>query len=128
MSAASLKKDTPEFVADAAYQPEGEEHLKKLFDLFRQIGDVLAGCEEGDPKATGLMEAQTVVVRTAAAVPARTMRDLLYKLALWRWDAPNLDKPTDEMCRGEAVAYSAFRDLVKALGENDLLKDFDKAN
>ena len=128
MSVASLKNDMPDRAADAAPGPEGDDHLKKLFDLFRQIGDVLADCEDGDARAAGLMEAQTVVVRTAAAVPARTMRDVLYKLALWRWDAPDLDKPTDEMCRGEAVAYSAFRDLVKALGENDLLKDFDKAN
>lgn len=128
MSVASLTKDLPDLAAADAPAPEGDEHLKKLFDLFRQIGAALADCEDGDPKAAGLIEAQTVVVRTAAAVPARTMRDVLYKLAIWRWDAPDLDKPTDEMSRGEAVAYSAFRDLVKALGEDTVLKDFDKAN
>lgn len=127
MSAASLRKDVPDLPATAV-QPEGDDHLKKLFDLYRQIGEVLAGCEDGDAKTAGLIEAQTVVIRTAAAVPVRTTRDVLYKLALWRWEAPELDKSTDEMSRGDAVAYSAFRDLAKALGEENVLKDFDKAN
>ena len=67
-------------------------------------------------------------MRTAATLPARCTRDLLYKLALWRWDAADLDQPVEDMNRADAVLYSVFMDLVKMLGARDVLKDFDKTN
>lgn len=109
-----------------------EDHHEKLFNVYRQIDSVLGDCagtdEEDDEKAPGLIEAQTVVIRTACALPARSLRDLLYKLALWRWDAPELDQPVEKMNRSDAIAYSAFRDLAKMLNETLVLKDFDKAS
>jgi len=109
-----------------------DDHHEKLFEVFRQIDSAIAECESGneaeDGRAASLIEAQTVIIRTAAALPARCMRDLLYKLAIWRWDAPELDQPVEEMGRADAIAYSAFLDLSKMLGERDVLKDFDKTN
>ncbi len=108
-----------------------EDHHEKLFDVFRQIDAAIADSGSGaddEGKAASLIEAQTVIIRTAAALPARCMRDLLYKLAIWRWDAPELDQPTEDMGRADAIAYSAFLDLSKMLGERDVLKDFDKTN
>lgn len=108
-----------------------DDHHEKLFDVFRQIDAAIAECGAGpddEARAESLIEAQTVIIRTAAALPARCMRDLLYKLAIWRWDAPELDQPTEEMGRADAIAYSAFLDLSKMLGERDVLKDFDKTN
>ncbi|GJL92892.1 hypothetical protein [Hyphococcus sp.] len=109
-----------------------EDHHEKLFDVFRQIDAAIAECSSGDAaddsRAANLIEAQSVVIRTAAALPARCMRDLLYKLAIWRWDAPEIEQPVKEMGRSDAIAYSAFLDLSKMLGERDVLKDFDKTN
>ena len=108
------------------------DHHEKLFDVFRQIDAAIAECGSDDEaeqgRAASLIEAQTVIIRTAAALPARCMRDLLYKLAIWRWDAPELDQPVEDMGRADAIAYSAFLDLSKMLGERDVLKDFDKTN
>ncbi len=129
MAVASLRQEISEIEAEAIRPDATETHLGKLFELFRRIESVLADCapdEEGDAKAAGLIEAQSVVMRTAAAVPARSMQDLLYKLAFWRWDAPDLDKPTEDMSRSDAIVYSAFRDLVKTLDDKSVLKDFDK--
>lgn len=109
-----------------------EDHHERLFDVFRQIDEAISACSKDDPasddKAAGLIEAQTVVMRTAASLPARCMRDLLYKLALWRWDAADLDQPVEEMNRSDAIVYSAFLDLVKMLGERDVMKGFDKTS
>jgi hypothetical protein len=109
-----------------------DDHHEKLFDVFRQIDAAIAECGSDDEaeqgRAASLIEAQTVIIRTAAALPARCMRDLLYKLAIWRWDAPELDQPVEDMGRADAIAYSAFLDLSKMLGERDVLKDFDKTN
>ncbi len=129
----SLKKDMPvdHGIADLESVAK-EDHLEKLFTVFRQIDNVLGDCagpdELGDAKAAGLIDAQTVVIRTAAALPARSMNDLLYKLALWRWDAPELDQPIEDMNRSDAIVYSAFRDLVRLLSDTTVLKGFDKAN
>ena len=133
MGVASLTKEISNSWKEGALQPDArEDHLEKLFAVFRQIDEVLADCtdagEEADAKAAGLIEAQTVVMRTAALLPARTARDLLYKLAIWRWDAADLDQPLSDMNRNDAVAYSAFRDLAKMLDAENVLKDFDKAN
>lgn len=131
MPVASLQRAVSEIEVEAAERSDAQEdHLEKLFNLFRQIDEVLADCsgEQGDAKAAGLIEAQTVIIRTAAVIQARCKRDLLYKLALWRWDAPDLDKPLEEMSRSDAILYSAFCDLAKTLGDETVLKDFDKAN
>ncbi len=132
MDITSLRKEIFEIQETAL--PHGdmrEDHHEKLFDVFRQIDAELADCnlEKGaaDERIASLIEAQTVVLRTAASLPARCPRDLLYKLAMWRWDA-GLDQPMEDMNRADAIAYSAFLDVVKMLGERDVLKDFDKTN
>jgi hypothetical protein len=111
-----------------------EDHHERLFEVFRKIANARdegnsggkAGGEDG--MTASLVEAGTVVSRIAAALPARCMRDLLYKLAIWRWDTPNLEQPVEDVKHADAIAYSAFLDLSKMLGARDVLKDFDKAS
>lgn len=132
MDAKVLKQEISslkDMAQDAVFSTE--DHHAKLFDVFRRIeaslGDLSAGAEpEDDSRAAGLIEAQSVVIRLAAALPARTVKDLLYKLALWRWDSAELDRPIETMNRADAIAYSAFLDLAEMLGEGSVLKDFDK--
>ncbi len=132
MDVVSLRKEISD-ITDRSASRAGmiEDHHEKLFEVFREIDAAIGRCGEGadaEQKAAGLIEAQGVVMRTAATLQARSMRDLLYKLALWRWDAADLDQPVHDMNRADAVIYSAFLDLVKMLGERDVLKDFDKTN
>ena len=109
-----------------------EDHLEKLFDVFRQIDAAIGECKTeeaaADDAAENLIDAQSVVLRLAATMPARTSRDILYKLALWRWDAADVGQHAEGMNRADAIAYSAFLDLVAMLGARDVLKDFDKAS
>ncbi|MCK5748805.1 MAG: hypothetical protein KAH44_21500 [Oricola sp.] len=133
MSVVSLKQEVSQIRSEADLNPDHpEDHLKKLFDLFRQIEASLSNCTGDDAaseeKRSGLIDAQTVVMRTASVLPARSMSDLLYKLALWRWDAADLDQPLETMSRKNAIAYSAFRDLAKMLGDDTILTDFDKTH
>ena len=112
---------------------ERTDHHQRLFAVFQKIENALTQDPNSDPteeanRIEALIEAQTVVIRTAAALPARTAKDLMYKLALWRWDAPDLDKPIEDMERADAIAYSAFRDLAVMLSDNSTLKDIDHSN
>lgn len=130
MNVSSLRKEI-EAVEDAARPETQDDHHERLFELFRKLDRELAGCGSGsdaDERSASLIEAQSVLMRTAASLPARSMRDLVFKLALWRWDAPELDRPVEQMTRADAVAYSTFRDLARLLCDDVVLKDFDKAN
>ena len=128
MNVSCLRKEI-EALQDSQRAGERDDHHERLFQTFRKIDVELAECGAGaDARAANLIEAQTVVMRMAAALPARSMRDLVFKLALWRWDAPELERPIDEMTRADAVAYSTFRDLARLLSDTSVLKDFDKAN
>jgi len=106
-----------------------EDHHEKLFRVYLEIETAMGAVDRDEDAAVeGMIEAQTAAINTAAALPARSMRDLLFKLALWRWDSPDLEMPIGEMNRADAIAYSAFRDLAAILGESDVLKEFDKRN
>ncbi len=135
MDVSSLRKEIVELQEKIRPQLSLDgDHHERLFDVFRKIATARdegnsggkAGGEDG--MTASLVEAGTVVSRTAAALPARCMRDLLYKLAIWRWDTPNLEQPVEDVKHADAIAYSAFLDLSKMLGARDVLKDFDKAS
>ena len=100
--------------------------IKKLFDLYGEVHDDLGECEQPSPKARELIRAQSVILHIASVLPAASLTDALYKLALWRWDC--LDHPNLEQQRKNAVMHSAFRDIVSLAGEDDGLKGFDKTH
>ncbi len=89
----------------------------RLEALFREYATLEERIVADPAIADGLVSAQSLVMRTAAGAPARTPRDLLFKLALWRWDAPDLQTPIETLPRYNAVAVSAFRDLTAMVGE-----------
>ncbi|MGF1542975.1 MAG: hypothetical protein ACFB00_00430 [Parvularculaceae bacterium] len=94
----------------------------RLFATYRNIETRI---RKDDQTASALIAAQTFVMRNAASLPALTLEDLLYKLALWRWDAPDLDQPSDRMTRYDAVAYGAFRDFAAMMPTTPVLTEFD---
>ncbi len=112
--------------------PREGQH-KRLFELFAELEKtIIKNGEHGfdgntETKADGLLEAQCVIMNAAASVDAHSIQDVLYKLALWRWFAPDLDHPADELEPLDAITYSAFRDLSHILKERSVLTDFDVA-
>lgn len=134
MNVTSLNQEIESIQAHAAPLIAARtDHHQQLFAVFQKIENALtqeknADAPEAATRIERLIEAQTVVIRTAATLPARTTKDLMYKLALWRWDAPDLDKPVEDMHRADAIAYSAFRDLAVMLSDNSTLKDIDHSN
>lgn len=100
-----------------------ENHHEALFDVFRKIERDLSS---GDKDRAALLSARDVLVRMSASLPARSPREILFKLALWRWTATNMDGPLDELDIHKAAALSAFRDLAAMLSETSVLKEADR--
>lgn len=122
---------------DAPMQPEiflgdGDKsnQLEILFKQWQRMQDKLsenAASSEPDAQACDhALAAQTVLMRTAAVIPGANYRELLFKLALWRWDAPELATSVDQMERHEALVYSVFRDLVELTGETMVMTELDR--
>lgn len=109
------------------------DHLKRMFRTWRDIeakiaaneADVEEGAiEKADDDAYRM--AQKALMDTAAAIRGSSLEDILYKLALWRWEAGDLGASLDEMKRGDAMVYSAFRDLAELTGESDVVTERDR--
>ncbi|WP_031554799.1 hypothetical protein [Parvularcula oceani] len=89
-----------------------------LLDLYKDIEERLE-TDQGEDEAsearrTGLLDMQEFILMVARETPARTLEQIVYKLALWRWHAPDLDG--DELQPSDAVARSSFDDLVGLTG------------
>ncbi|MBT8473807.1 MAG: hypothetical protein HKN14_13260 [Marinicaulis sp.] len=106
--------------------------LKSLFEIFVKIEKSLDLAEESSSSreleeiSGRLIEAQSHALQIAINIPARNARDLLYKLALWRWDAPEINGEHTDLKRYEAVTYSTFLDLAMIVGDDEVLKKMDR--
>ncbi|MBI1391680.1 MAG: hypothetical protein GC152_02955 [Alphaproteobacteria bacterium] len=95
---------------------------EQLFAVYRDIDALL---RDGEQSTQTLVQAMNETMRAAAEIPATTPREVLFKMALWRWDAPGIDYRLADLSRHDAVAYSAFRDLAGLLDEEAVMKDSD---
>lgn len=120
MDAGALRKEIEDLQATSS-SPNGEgleEHHQKLLELFIRIDKELdenwsnAQGPGAEAKIDSLIQAQSVIMQTAACLQAQTLRDLYYKMALWRRDTTGLDRPLSEMPRTTALAYSVYKDLA----------------
>lgn len=108
------------------------EH-RELFELFLEIekwlGDVRNDAPdshtEAETEADHMIEAQSRIMFAAAARKARTPRELLFKLALWRWDKTDVDSAIHDGRRADAIAYAVFRDLAEMTEEDSVLTTSD---
>lgn len=111
---------------DALSEPQGNSH-KELFELFVEIekwlGDTSSdpACSAAEAEADRMIEAQSKIMRAAAVKQASTPRDILFKLALWRWDKADVDMALGDGRRADAVAYSAFLDLADMTDQQSVL-------
>ena len=123
MDISRLQEEINDIRAKATPSPKKQDnHHEALFEIYRRIE---ADLQPDDEKMDALIDAQTTIMRTASTLTASSTRDLLFKFALWRWDAPELDQPLHEMKRHDAVAYSVFCDLAAMLSEVSVLTDYD---
>lgn len=105
----------------------GDQQLESLFRMYRAADAALecygrAGHSAADSACYDrVIDTQSAIMRRAVAVKASSIKGVLYKLAMWRRDAPDLNVPLDELMRYDAIAVSAFRDLASLLGEEDIL-------
>lgn len=112
-------------------QNTGALDHQKLFELFLEIekwlGDARDESTESDTEteADQMIEAQSRIMFAAAAKKAHTPRELLYKLALWRWDKTDVDQALHDGRRADAVAYAVFRDLAEMTGDDSVLSTVD---
>ena len=111
---------------------DGLSHLKHLFQKWQSLDDRLSQIAskgilstEDENECDHIMRAQSVIMNTAAIVPGRTYSDVLYKLAFWRWDSPELESSLDRMKSYESLAYSAFRDLIEITGDISVMNEVD---
>ena len=85
--------------------------LYRMFlDYERALGDSTMPEDLQDEMLAG----QSVVMRTAMTLPAKSVRDVASKMAMWRLDAPDLDLPT----RAEEILLSVYDDLLRLSGEH----------
>ncbi|MEM9170268.1 MAG: hypothetical protein AAGC56_11515 [Pseudomonadota bacterium] len=100
------------------------DQIEKLFRIFIGMQQKL---RPDDEEADTVLTVQSVLLRTAATLSARTHREVLFKLALWRWDAIDANADIDAMTRDQAVAFSAFEDLAALLNEPSVRTLSDKS-
>lgn len=107
--------------------PIESSSFKQLFSVWRGLHEKLAAAAaSGDAKAAdALCDAQTSLMAMAAHLPARSIEDLLYKLAFWRWDSNDLNADFSSLQRGDQIVYSVFRDLAAMTGAKDALTETD---
>lgn len=74
--------------------------------------------------ADEIVNAQTSLMDIAAKMPALTLEDLAFKMAMWRLDAAC---SPDEMDRTERMAHAVFLDLIDITGMTSLLPPEDAA-
>lgn len=117
------QRASQEQMQEALSHMASSNRIAELFQSWRRLENSIS---EAGQDADGLIDAQSLLMHTAALMQSKTPRDVLFKLAFWRCDAPDLDVPLGEMQRGDAVVYSAYRDLVHLTGATEVLTKLDK--
>lgn len=100
-----------------------------MFFLWRLLQERLCATHSvgDDALADKITDAQAALMAFVAQQPAKTTEDVLYKLALWRWDSSDIAGEITALPPADQVLYSAFRDLVQMTGLRDVLTEEDLA-
>lgn len=88
-----------------------------LFNLYTQT-------EAGDILDFG--ETQDSLIELSAYLPAQTMEDILFKMALWRRHAAQIDPFDQDMTGDERLGYSVFRDLAMICQRDEVFTERDR--
>ena len=96
--------------------------FKRLFNVWMGLQEKL---KTATVDADKLLDAQSTLMSMAAHLPARSVEDVLYKLAFWRWDCLAEDVDIASLRRGDQIVLSAFRELAALTGESAALARMD---
>lgn len=111
---------------DAAVASDAEgSPFARLFDVWSRMH---AKLETESADADKLLDAQAKIMSMAAHLPAKSVEDVVYKLAFWRWDSNVLESDFSSLSRADQIVYSAFRDLVALTGVRAALTSADIAS
>lgn len=107
--------------------PEIEQLFYTYSGLTKKLEECASccSCEGSDERADELLAEQSEVIRQAVSAPTNIIREILFKITLWRWDAPDLEA-LNNLDRHNALAYSVFRDLVNLTGASNALTEDDE--
>lgn len=122
-------------ISNSHHDTPSDEYCAKLFALFVEAEDSLdrrAETETGldiSPCAEQLLDLQSEILKFAATIECRLIKEVLFKLAIWRrWSSSEIEPPMSDMQLSDALAYSAYIDLVDILGERSLMTESDLAH
>ena len=90
-----------------------ENNLQTIAETQSELTD--SGCDI-DSKLDEIIDAEDQIANAACQSRAETYEALLYKLALWRSDIPDLETMPINADRKDRIVYSVFRDLIKITG------------
>ena len=110
--------------------PGKDSSIEALFKLWTCLEQRLGERGDGAPpedETASIIHTQSVIIEQCALVPAATVRDVLCKLAIWQAETPDLP-PGPATPRADAIAYSAFCDLIRLTGHEDFLRQKDSQN
>jgi len=123
-----FRTQTP--IGAASTAPGRVSSIEPLFKLWmcleQRLGECGGGAAPAD-EADTIIHTQSVIIDQCALVPAATVREVLCKLAIWRVETPDLP-PGPATARADAIAYSAFCDLVRLTGHEEFLRQEDSQN
>jgi len=107
------------------------DSFRILFDLYAQAEatqhlnlDIQAEDIEGQFDTLG--QTQDILIELSASLTAKTMDDILFKMAMWRRHAAQIDPFDSDMTSDERLGYSVFRDLAQICQYDEVLTEQDK--
>ena len=134
MTPQMLKIESDQKLANAERPLNNSEmNLEELFHLFIQVENQLGEFKFNKETAHAdeietdrLCDVQSGLMESASRIRAINFRELLLKVAFWRWDSADINVEPENMSQADAIIYSVFRDLVLITKEYDTLKDVDQ--
>lgn len=123
MAHSSLKPEVRQNGEAPPRQLDRESSIESLGKLWFELERRLAASTDEDEaqcSADSIIDTQSVIIGLCALAPAASIREALWKLAVWRCDTPDLP-PGPSTPRNDVIAYCAFRDLVRLTSNEDLL-------
>ena len=108
--------------------PQNFELLFKLYTQSEtvQLSNLDGKSTEVEALAKKLEQTQDNLIELSSQLPAKSMDDILFKMALWRRHAAQIDPFDATMTGDEKLGYSVFRDLAFMCQRDDVFTNQDK--
>ena len=99
--------------------------LKELFFLFMNAHELmeelhkLGQDKRSEAELDQLLSFQVGAIKKAMSIRSYELTDVLIKLAFWREIAPEIDLPLADMQPFDAIAFSAYIDLMEIVEQSN---------